>query len=186
MPSRCRRAGRSGPSGPRRPRWIMCASRPAPAITANRSPLIFPTSSLRSRPFRPISTAFSMSDGISRLEANRFAVPAGMIASVTPLPASRSIERCTIPSPPQTKTSSAPSSSTRSTRSGAYLLFGTSDQIGSSTPACSSVARSSSSPPPIVLPAWAITATFFTMLILPWWWRHAALRRRRLHGKQRQ
>ena len=25
--------------------WIMCASSPAPAITANRSPLIFPTSS---------------------------------------------------------------------------------------------------------------------------------------------
>ena len=66
-----------------------------------------------------------------------------------------------MPSPPQTKTSSAPSSSARSTRSGAYLLFGTSDQIGSSTPARSSVARSSSSPPPIVLPAWAITATFF-------------------------
>ena len=63
---------------------IMCASSPAPAITANRSPLIFPTSSTRSTPRRPISTAFGMSDGISRLEAKRLAVPAGMIASVTP------------------------------------------------------------------------------------------------------
>ena len=38
-------------------------------------------------------------------------------------------------------------------------LFGTSDQIGSATPARERVSRSSSSPPPIVLPAWAITAT---------------------------
>ena len=88
-------------------------------------------------------------------------MPAGMIARVTPLPASVSIDRCTMPSPPQTNTSSAPSSSARWTRSGAYLLFGTSDQIGSSMPCLARTERNSSSPPPIVLPAWAITATFF-------------------------
>ena len=64
-----------------------------------------------------------MSCGMSRFEANRFAVPAGTIASVTPLPASVSTQRCTIPSPPQTKISSAPSSSARLTRFGRVLAL---------------------------------------------------------------
>ena len=62
---------------------IMAASNPAPAITANRSPLIRPTSIERRRPWRPISTAASMSLGISRFVASRLAVPAGTIASRT-------------------------------------------------------------------------------------------------------
>ena len=80
-----------------------------------------------------------------------------------PLPARTSTHRCTIPSPPQTKINSAPSFSAARTRLGAKRLFGTSDQMGSITPARESVSRSSSSPPPIVLPAWAITAT----LVMP-------------------
>ena len=47
------------------------------------------------------------------------------------VPAITSTQRCTMPSPPQAKIVSAPSSSAFSTRSGAYLLFGTSDQIRS-------------------------------------------------------
>ena len=43
-----------------------------------------------------------------RLVANRLAVPAGRIAIVTGLPASASIARCTVPSPPHTKSRSAP------------------------------------------------------------------------------
>ena len=50
-----------------------------------------------------------MEDGTPRLVAKRFAVPAGMIASVTPVPASASMHRCTLPSPPHTRTRSAPS-----------------------------------------------------------------------------
>ncbi len=49
-------------------------------MTANRSPLKRPTSSLRRSPRSPIATASSMSFGIPRLVAKRFAVPAGMIA----------------------------------------------------------------------------------------------------------
>ena len=45
-----------------------------------------------------------------RLWASRLAVPAGMIAIGTPVPASASHERCTIPSPPHTTTRSAPAS----------------------------------------------------------------------------
>ena len=83
-----------------------------------------------------------------------------MIARLAFEPARTSTQRCTIPSPPQANTSSAPSSSARRTCAGALRLFGTSHQSGSSTPSASSTRRSSASPPPSVLPAWAITATF--------------------------
>ena len=67
-----------------------------------------------------------------------------------------------MPSPPQTNTSSAPSSSARWTRSGANLLFGTSDQIRIGDPGALRASRAA----PRALrrsscPAWAITATFF-------------------------
>ena len=51
------------------------------------------------------------------------------------MPASTPTQRRTVPSPPQAKTSSAPSASARSTCAGARLAFGTSYQSGSSTPA---------------------------------------------------
>ena len=61
-------------------------------------------------------------------------MPAGTIASPTLEPARTSTQRWTMPSPPQAKTSSAPSSSARSTCAGAFLLFGTSTQNGSFDP----------------------------------------------------
>src|SRR6476659_2118830 len=64
----------------------MLASKPVPAITANRSPFRLTTSIWRGRPDRPFATAPSMVVGSPRLEASRFAVPAGMIATVAPLP----------------------------------------------------------------------------------------------------
>src|SRR4029077_10092413 len=75
-------------------------------------------------------------------------------------PATTSMQRWTVPSPPQTKMSSAPSASARRTSRGAALLFGTSRQYGSSMPCRSSSLRSSSKPPPNVFPACAITAIF--------------------------
>ena len=159
---RCTRDARSGPSGPPSTSRVMRASRPAPAMTAKCSPFIFPRSSRRSRPESPTWTASPMSSGMPRFEAKRFAVPAGRIASRASVPAMASTARCIIPSPPQTKIVSAPSASAFSTRSGAYLLLGTSVHSGSVTPARSSVSRSSSSPPPIDLPACAMTATLVT------------------------
>ena len=61
---------------------IICASKPAPAITAKRSSFMRPTSSVRRAPSSPMRTASSMSCGISRFEAKRLAVPAGTIAIV--------------------------------------------------------------------------------------------------------
>src|SRR4029077_16525131 len=55
----------------------MAASKPAPAMTANRSPLNRPTSRGRRSPRRPTASASSMSPGMPRLVANRFAGPAG-------------------------------------------------------------------------------------------------------------
>ena len=102
-----------------------------------------------------------MSFGMPRLVANRFAVPAGMIARLAFEPASTSMQRCTIPSPPQAKTSSAPSSSARRTCGGALRLFGTSHQSGSST---AFAPRARGAAPTArrraVLPECAITATF--------------------------
>ena len=109
----------------------MSASKPAPAMTANRSPFMLATSIARSRPSSPVTTAPSMSFGMPRLDASRFAVPAGTIATVVPVPASVSMQRCAIPSPPHTKKWSAPCSSRRRTCFGALRLFGTSAQSGS-------------------------------------------------------
>ena len=55
-----------------------------------------------------MSTACSMSCGMPRFVASRFAVPAGRIASAASEPAAASMQRCTVPSPPQTKISSRP------------------------------------------------------------------------------
>jgi hypothetical protein len=75
--------------------------------------------------------------------------------------------RRTVPSPPQTKNSSAPSSSARSICSAVGLAFGTSYQSGSSTPARSRTRRSSAKPLPNVLDALATTATFMPRCA-PW------------------
>ncbi|WP_245719015.1 hypothetical protein [Micromonospora rhizosphaerae] len=64
-----------------------------------------------------------------------------------------------MPSPPQTKISSAPFFSALRTFFGALRLFGSSYQMGSSTPAPASSAHSSSRPPPRVFRRWATTAT---------------------------
>ena len=140
----------------------MSASNPAPAITANRSPFMLATSTARLAPKSPVATAPSMSFGMPRLEASRFAVPAGTIAIVRPVPASVSMQRCAIPSPPHTKKCSAPCSSSRRTCLGALRLFGTSTQSGSVTPFWASTRRSSGSPPSTVLPPWAMTAILLT------------------------
>ena len=66
----------SAPSASR----IISASSPAPAMTAKCSPLIRPRSSGRRAPCNPTVTAAAMSFGMPRFDANRFAVPAGMIA----------------------------------------------------------------------------------------------------------
>ena len=102
----------------------------------DREPLAVEAADVERRrsPCRPIATASPMSLGIPRFEANRFAVPAGMIARLAFEPASTSTQRCTIPSPPQAKTSSAPSSSARRTCAGALRLFGTSHQNGRRPP----------------------------------------------------
>ena len=77
------------------------------------------------------TTACSMSLGMPRLVANRFAVPAGMIASVTSEPASTSTQRWTIPSPPHDEDELRASATARRTCAGALRLFGTSHQNGS-------------------------------------------------------
>ena len=68
-----------------------------------------------------------------RLWANRFAVPAGRIAIVASEPTSASAHCCTMPSPPQTNTRSAPSLSALRTFARRLLLLGTSYQSSSST-----------------------------------------------------
>jgi len=85
-------------------------------------------------------------------------VPAGMMASVTFVPAATSMQRCTMPSPPHTKIRSALPRSAFSTCFGAKRLFGTSRQKMSPTPRSASVRRSSESPPPSVFPLCAMTA----------------------------
>ena len=86
----------------------MRASKPAPAMTAKRSPLRRPTSMRRERPRRGrCRRPAPMSFGMPRFVASRFAVPAGMIATVASVPARTSTQRCTMPSPPHTKIRSA-------------------------------------------------------------------------------
>ncbi len=86
-------------------------------------------------------------------------MPAGRTAIVAPVPASTSAQRCTIPSPPQTNTTSAPASRAARACFGACLLFNTSYHRGSSTPWARRTSRSSVRPPPSCLRVWAITAT---------------------------
>ena len=143
---------------PRSASLIMRASNPAPAITAKCSPLTVPVSIGRRCPCRPICTASARSFGIFRLVASRLAVPAGKIAMVADLPASASIHRCTVPSPPQTNTTSAPSLKARRANFGAFLLLGTSYHWGLGKPSRAKISRSSPNPPPRVLAECAITA----------------------------
>jgi len=136
---------------PRSASPIMRASNPAPAMTAKCSPFTTPTSSWRRSPCKPIATASASRFGIPRLVASRFAVPAGRIATVASELASTPRLRCTIPSPPQTKTRSAPCSSACCTHFGARFDLSTSYHNGSDTPASARRSRSSSSPPSSVL-----------------------------------
>ena len=138
---------------------IIKASRPVPAITAKCSPFIRPTSSRRREPFSPTATASSRSFGMPRFVAKRLAVPAGRMARATGAPATASMTRWTVPSPPHTKIRSAPFFTSLRARSGASLLFGTSYHIGSLIPWVASVLRSSSRPPPSVFAECAITPT---------------------------
>ena len=78
-------------------------------------------------------------------------MPAGSNPTVTPEPASASTDRCVIPSPPQTRTSSAPASRALRARFGAFFDLFTSYQSGSVTPAASRVSRSASNPAPCEL-----------------------------------
>ena len=93
---------------PRPASEIIRASNPAPAITVKCSPFSDPVSSRRRSPCSPIRTASGRSSGICRFMARRFAVPAGRIATAVPVPATASIQRWTVPSPPQTNITSAP------------------------------------------------------------------------------
>ena len=140
---------------------IMRASKPAPAITAKCSPFTVPVSMTRRAPCRPTRTAaLTSSEGTPRFVASRLAVPAGRIAMTAPVPATASIQRWTVPSPPQTIISAAPSAAARRAYLGALRLLRTSYQSGSATPSCASTWRSSGSPPPKLLRACATTATF--------------------------
>ncbi len=122
---------------------IIAASKPTPAMTPKRSPANRPTSKRRRSPPSPIATAFSMSAGMPRFVAKRFAVPAGMTARHASRPASSPMQRRTVPSPPQANTRSAPSSRARRTCAGAFLAFGTSYQSGSACPRSARTRRNS-------------------------------------------
>ena len=69
------------------------------------------------------------------------------------------MQRCTMPSPPQTRISSAPCFRAWRACFGAFLLFGTSNQAGSVIPAAPRARRSSGRPPPSDFRRWAMTAT---------------------------
>ena len=138
---------------------IMLASNPAPAITAKCSPFTDPVSSRRRSPCRPTRTASVRSAGMCRFAARRLAVPAGRMARTARVPATASTQRCTIPSPPQTKMTSAPCASARRACRGALRLLRTSYQSGSANPSPASTSRSSANPPPRLLPECATTAT---------------------------
>src|SRR5580692_10686539 len=144
---------------PRSASEIIRASKPAPAITAKRSPFTEPVSSLRRSPCSPTSTASARSCGTFRFAASRFAVPAGRIAMAVSVPATASMQRWTVPSPPQTNSTAAPLAAARRAYLGARRLLVTSYQSGSVTPSEARISRSSDRPPPRVLPEWATTAT---------------------------
>src|SRR5437773_4763884 len=158
------------PKRPFRP-WpaslIIRASNPAPAITAKCSPFTEPVSNRRRSPCSPARTAWPRSAGICRLLASRLAVPAGSTARTAPVPATASMHRWTVPSPPQTKITSAPWVSALRARLGAWRLLLTSYHSGSAMPSPASISRSSPRPPPRLLPVWATTAIFGTPCHFP-------------------
>ena len=61
-------------------------------------------------------------------------MPAGRIATAVSVPATASMQRWTVPSPPQTNSTSAPRAAARRACSGAWRLFFTSYHSGSVTP----------------------------------------------------
>ena len=93
---------------PRPASEIIRASNPAPAITAKCSPFTDPVSIRRRSPRNPTRTASARSSGICRFMARRFAVPAGRMATAVSVPATASMQRWTVPSPPQANSTSAP------------------------------------------------------------------------------
>src|SRR6266480_6736500 len=97
-----------------------------------------------------------------RFLAKRFAVPAGTTAIVVAVVARASMQRWSIPSPPQTKRRSVPSAIASLTFFGACLLFETSYQRGASTPSLARTARNAGRPPPSDFPVWARTPTDVT------------------------
>src|SRR3984957_17059255 len=143
---------------PRSASAIIRASQPAPAIPAKRSPFTQPVSSRRRSPCNPTCTASVRSCGTFRFAASRFAVPAGRIATAVSVPATASMQRWTVPSPPQTNTTSAPLAAARRAYLGARRLFSTSYHRGSVTPSRARIRRSSGRPPPKLLREWATTA----------------------------
>ena len=81
------------------------------------------------------------------------------MARTAPVPATASIQCWTIPSPPQTKMSSAPSAIAQRANFGALRLLVTSYQSGSANPWLASTSRNCGRPPPKLFLAWATTAT---------------------------
>ena len=90
----------------------------------------------RSRPCSAISTAARLLRD-AEVGGEQVRGAGRQHADGTPEPASASMQRCTIPSPPQTRTSSAPASMASRARFGAFWTSCTSYQSGSSTPAAS-------------------------------------------------
>ena len=149
---------------PRSASEIIRASKPAPAITVKRSPLTEPVSSRRRSPCNPTRTAWERSCGMPRFAASRLAVPAGRIATAVSVPAKASMQRWTVPSPPQTNTTSAPLAAARRAQEGARRLLLTSYHSGSVTPSRARISRSSGRPPPRLFRECATTAIAATGL----------------------
>ena len=100
--------------------------------------------------------------------ASRLAVPAGRIPIATLPPASASMQRRTRPSPPHTRSRSAPASAASRAGLAAFLLFGTSYHIGLSTPASTrALCRSSGPARPRRFSVWTMTATWVMTGVLP-------------------
>ena len=113
----------------------MLASKPAPAMTANRSPFRLTTSIWRGRPAARSRPRRRWWLGRPRLEASRFAVPAGMIATRRPAAGQRvdAPLRHAVAAPHE-EVVGALLAETACTCLGASRLFGTSAHIGSSHP----------------------------------------------------
>ena len=81
---------------------------------------------------------------------------------IAPVPATASMQRWTVPSPPQTNIRSAPRVMASRAHAAAWRLLLTSYQSGSVTPSAASTPRSPGRPPPSLLRACATTATLGT------------------------